>query len=140
MSLAPRRASGPRARSPVPYRERVEDLRRVLAQQGSLGLLLIDTSALAQVEHQYGTAASRRSWAWPATSSSSCKGHEVRNEDIICLNDRGGDAFLVFFAPKRREGPLRIADLKAAADRVEDHLNRKLVRLASPYLGHAAPA
>jgi EAL domain-containing protein (putative c-di-GMP-specific phosphodiesterase class I) len=63
------------------------------------------------------------------------KGHEVRHEDIICLNDRGGDAFLVFFSPKRREGPLRIADLKAAADRVEGHINRKLSRLASPYLG-----
>ena len=33
-----------------PYRDRVEDLRRVLVQQGSLGLLLIDTSALAQIE------------------------------------------------------------------------------------------
>ena len=33
------------------------------------------------------------------------KGHEVRHEDIICLNDRGGDAFLVFFSPKRRDGP-----------------------------------
>ena len=63
------------------------------------------------------------------------KGNEVRHDDIICLNDRGGDAFLVFFSPKRREGPLRIADLKAAAERVEGHINRKLTRLASPYLG-----
>ena len=59
----------------------------------------------------------------------------MRHDDIICLNDRGGDAFLVFFSPKRREGPLRIADLKAAAERVEGHINRKLTRLASPYLG-----
>ena len=66
------------------------------------------------------------------------KGHEVRHDDIICLNDRGGDAFLVFFSPKRREGPLRIADLKAAAERVEGHINRKLTRLASPYLGTCA--
>jgi hypothetical protein len=29
----------------------------VLVQQGSLGLLLIDTSALAQIEHQYGSSA-----------------------------------------------------------------------------------
>jgi len=63
------------------------------------------------------------------------RGQEVRAEDMFCLNDRGGDAFLVFFSPKRREGPLRIADLRAAAGRVEGHLNRKLVRLALPYLG-----
>ncbi len=118
----------------VPYRERVEDLRRVLVAQGSLGLLLIDTSALAQVEHQYGTSAFEKVMAMARDLVVELKGHEVRDDDIICLNDRGGDAFLVFFSPKRREGPLKIADLKAAAERVESHLNRKLVRLASPYL------
>jgi EAL domain-containing protein (putative c-di-GMP-specific phosphodiesterase class I) len=113
----------------------VEDLRRVLVAQGSLGLLLIDTSALAQVEHQYGTTAFQKVMAMARDLVLELKGQEVRHEDVICLNDRGGDAFLVFFSPKRREGPLRIADLKTAAERVEGHLNRKLVRLASPYLG-----
>jgi len=131
---------GPRAEDRLPdgafpYRERVEDLRRVLVQQGSLGLLLIDTSALAQIEHQYGSSAFAKVMGMARELVLELKGHEVRHEDIICLNDRGGDAFLVFFSPKRREGPLRIADLKAAADRVEGHINRKLTRLASPYLG-----
>jgi EAL domain-containing protein (putative c-di-GMP-specific phosphodiesterase class I) len=119
---------------PVPYRERVEDLRRVLVAQGSLGLLLIDTSALAQVEHQYGTSAFEKVMAMARDLVVELKGHEVRHDDIICLNERGGDAFLVFFSPKRREASLKIADLKAAAERVEAHLNSKLVRLASPYL------
>jgi EAL domain-containing protein (putative c-di-GMP-specific phosphodiesterase class I) len=120
---------------PVPYRERVEELRQVLLQQGSLGLLLIDTSALAQIEHQYGSAAFKKVMGMAQDLVLELRGHEVRAEDVICLNDRGGDAFLVFFSPKRREGPLRIVDLKAAAERVEGHLNRKLVRLALPYLG-----
>ncbi len=123
------------AAHPVPYRERVEDLRRVLVQQGSLGLLLIDTSALAQVEHQYGTSAFEKVVGVARDLVLELKGHEVRTDDVICVDERGGDAFLVFFAPKRREGPLKIADLKAAADRVESHLNRRLVRVASPYLG-----
>jgi EAL domain-containing protein (putative c-di-GMP-specific phosphodiesterase class I) len=121
--------------APVPYRDRVEDLRRVLVAQGSLGLLLIDTSSLAQIEHQYGTSAFEKVMGMARDLVLELKGHEVRHDDIICINDRGGDAFLVFFSPKRREGPLKIADLKAAAERVEGHLNRKLVRLASPYLG-----
>jgi len=29
-------------------------------------------------------------------------------------------------------GPLKIADLRAAAERVESHLNRRLMRVASP--------
>ena len=117
-----------------PYRDRVEDLRRVLVQQGSLGLLLIDTSALAQIEHQYGSTAFSKVMGMARDLVLELKGHEVRHDDIICLNDRGGDAFLLFFSPKRREGPMRIADLKAAADRVEGHINRKLARIASPYL------
>ena len=107
----------------------------MLVQQGSLGLLLIDTSALAQVEHQYGTSAFEKVVGVARDLVLELKGHEVRTDDVICVDERGGDAFLVFFAPKRREGPLKIADLKAAADRVESHLNRRLVRVASPYLG-----
>jgi EAL domain-containing protein (putative c-di-GMP-specific phosphodiesterase class I) len=120
---------------PVPYRERVEDLRGILVQQGSLGLLLIDTSSLAQIEHHYGSSAFEKVMAMARDLVLELRGHEVRGDDLICLNDRGGDAFLVFFSPKRRDGPLKIADLRTAAERVEGHLNRKLLRVASPYLG-----
>jgi EAL domain-containing protein (putative c-di-GMP-specific phosphodiesterase class I) len=107
----------------------------VLLEQGSLGLLLIDVSALAQIEHQYGSNSFERVMGMARDLVLELRGHEVRTEDFLCLNDRGGDAFLVFFSPKRRDGPLKIADLRAAAERVEGHLNRKLARLASPYLG-----
>jgi EAL domain-containing protein (putative c-di-GMP-specific phosphodiesterase class I) len=119
----------------APYRERVSELRSVLLQQGSLGLLLIDVQPLAQIEHQYGSSAFERVMEMARDLVMELQGQEVRTEDMICLNERGGDAFLVFFSPKRREGPLRMADLRAAAERVEGHLNRKLARLASPYLG-----
>jgi EAL domain-containing protein (putative c-di-GMP-specific phosphodiesterase class I) len=136
VTLSPRAEArnGDRA---LPYRDRVEDLRRVLVEHGSLGLLLIDTSALAQIEHQYGSSAFAKVMGMARDLVFELRGHKdgVRQDDIICLNDRGGDAFLVFFSPKRHEGPLRIADLKAAADRVEGHINSKLARLASPYLG-----
>jgi hypothetical protein len=126
---------GPRPQDPLPYRERVGELRQVLLEQGSLGLLLIDVSALAQIEHQYGSSSFERVMVMARDLVLELQGHEVRTEDILCLNDRGGDAFLIFFSPKRRDGPLKIADLRAASERVEGHLNRKLARLASPYLG-----
>jgi EAL domain-containing protein (putative c-di-GMP-specific phosphodiesterase class I) len=119
----------------APYRERVAELRNVLLQQGSLGLLLIDVQPLAQIEHQYGSSAFERVMEMARNLVMELQGQEVRTEDTICLNEKGGDAFLVFFSPKRREGPLRMADLRAAAERVEGHLNRKLARLTSPYLG-----
>ncbi len=136
MTSVPRPDGETRAReTPVPYRERLEDLRRILVAQGSLGLLLIDTSSLAQIEHQYGTSAFAKVMGMARDLVLELRGEEVRHEDIICLNERGGDAFLVFFSPKRREGPLKIVDLKVAAERVEGHLTRKLGRLATPYLG-----
>ena len=119
----------------LPYRDRVQELRQVLLEQGSLGLLLVDVSSLAQIEHKYGSTSFERVMAMARDLVVELQGHEVRTEDILCLNDRGGDAFLIFFAPKRRDGPLKIADLRAAAERVEGHLNSKLARLASPYLG-----
>ena len=135
MTSASQVFAGAAPESLTPYRERVEELRQVLLRQGSLGLLLIDVSALAQIEHQYGSSAFGRVMGMARDLVLELKGSEVRAEDIICLNDRGGDAFLVFFTPTRHDGPVKIAGLRAAAERVEGHLNRKLVRLATPYLG-----
>jgi EAL domain-containing protein (putative c-di-GMP-specific phosphodiesterase class I) len=119
---------------PIPYRERLADLKEILARQGSLGLLLIDISELAQVEHHYGTTAFQRVLGMARDLLLELRGNDVRSTDLLAVDDKGGDAFLVFLSPKRTEGRLRVADLRAAAERVEDHLNRKLIRLASPYL------
>ncbi len=125
-------ASGPPL---LPYREHVEALSGILSRQGSLGLLLIDTSSLAQIEHQYGTSAFENVMQTARELVLGLKGQVVRQEDIVCASGHGGDAFFVFFTPGRDQGGPRIAALKRAAEEVEAHLNRKLVRLASPYLG-----
>ncbi len=119
-----------------PYREKLDELTQVLRTQGCLGLLLIDASDLAQVEHDYGSKAFEKVLSMATELVQELRGIEVRNTDLLALNDRGGNAFLVFLSPKRaeREGRTRVSDLKAAAGRVEEHLNRKLARLTSPYL------
>ena len=50
MTSEPETPAGESRHAPQPYRERVEELRQVLLQQGSLGLLLVDVSALSQIE------------------------------------------------------------------------------------------
>ena len=119
---------------PIPYRERLDELREILTRQGSLGLLLIDISELAQVEHHYGSTAFQKVLAMARDLLLELRGSDVRTTDLLAVDDKGGDAFLVFLSPKRTEGRLRVSDIKAAAERVEDHLNRKLIRLVSPYL------
>ena len=119
-----------------PYRERLSELTEMLRQHGSLALLLVDASELAQVEHDYGSKAFEKVLSMATELVIELKGIEVRSSDLLALNDRGGNAFLVFLSPKRseREGRTRVADLQAAAARVEEHLNRKLARLTSPYI------
>jgi len=120
----------------IPYRERIADLRKALRENGSLGLLLIDVSELAQVEHDYGSKAFEKVLSMATELVLELQGNEVRATDILALNDKGGDAFLVFLSPKRgdREGRTRVADLATAAKRVQEHLNRRLARMTSPYL------
>lgn len=119
---------------PIPYRERLPDLRDILTRQGSMGLLLIDISELAQVEHHYGSAAFQKVLGMACDILLELRGTDVRTADLLAVDDKGGDAFLVFLSPKRTEGRLKVSDLRAAAERVEEHLNRKLTRLVSPYL------
>jgi EAL domain-containing protein (putative c-di-GMP-specific phosphodiesterase class I) len=119
-----------------PYRERITELRDLLVQQGSLALLLIDASELAQVEHDYGSKAFEKVLSMTTELVVELRGIEVRSSDILTLNDKGGNAFLVFLSPRRgeREGRTRVADLQSASARVEEHLNRKLARMVSPYV------
>jgi len=117
-----------------PYRECLDELRQILEREGSLGLLLIDVSQLAQVERDYGSRAFAKVLGRATDLVKELRGSEVRGSDVLALSDKGGDAFLVFLSPKRYEAQLRVADLRAAAGRVESFLNRKLARLTSPYL------
>ena len=134
LSIAPRLALT-YAQTP-PYRERITELREMLLQQGSLALLLIDASELAQVEHDYGSKAFEKVLSMTTELVVELRGIEVRSTDILTLNDKGGNAFLVFLSPRRgeREGRTRVADLQSASARVEEHLNRKLARMVSPYV------
>ena len=118
------------------YHERLADLIVQLRDQGHLGLILVDISELAQVEHDYGTKAFSQVLALVSGLVSELQGKEVRTADMIALNDRGGNAFLLFLSPTRGEQDRtpRLADLEAIGQRVTEQLNRKLRELRSPYL------
>jgi EAL domain-containing protein (putative c-di-GMP-specific phosphodiesterase class I) len=118
----------------LPYRERLEELLRILRSHGSLGVLLIDLSQLSKVEHDYGSKAFEKVQSAATNLVVGLKGKEVRSTDILATNDRGGDAFLVFLSPRRSSRPARITELQSVAGRIESYVNRSLVDLASPYL------
>ena len=118
------------------YHERLKQLTDQLREVGHLGLVLIDASELAQVEHDYGSRAFEHVLSIVSGLVAELQGAEVRTSDLLALNERGGNAFLLFLSPHRGEedGRPRIADLEAICLRVSDQLNRKLSGFSSPYL------
>jgi len=118
------------------YHERLDQLTDQLREHGHLGLVLIDASELAQVEHDYGSRAFEQVLSMVSGLVAELQGAEVRTSDLLALNERGGNAFLLFLSPQRgdEDGRPRIADLEAIRQRVDDQLNRKLSGFTSPYL------
>ncbi len=118
------------------YHDQLGDLTRQLREVGHLGLVLIDASELAQVEHDYGSKAFEQVLSLVSNLVAELQGAEVRASDFLTLDERGGNAFLLFLSPRRGEdeGRPRIADLEAISQRVGDQLNRKLNGFSSPYL------
>jgi EAL domain-containing protein (putative c-di-GMP-specific phosphodiesterase class I) len=118
------------------YHERLNQLTEQLREIGHLGLVLIDASELAQVEHDYGSRAFGQVLSMVSELVSELQGVEVRIADLLALNERGGNAFLLFLSPRRgdEDGRPRIGDLETISQRVDDHLNRKLSGFSSPYL------
>ena len=122
------------------YREQLAQLTEQLQVHGHVGLVLIDASKLAQVEHDYGSKAFDEVLSLATEMVTELRGREkggVRSEDLLALEERGGNAFLLFLAPRRslpEDRPARIADLEAVAARVADLLNSELAELNSPYL------
>ncbi len=121
------------------YHERLGQLTGQLHELGYLSLVLIDASELSQVEHDYGSRAFEQVLTMVSELVAELHGSEVRLGDSLALNDRGGNAFLLFLSPKRAADAAdaaapRIADLEGIASRVGEQLNRRLATLSSPYL------
>jgi EAL domain-containing protein (putative c-di-GMP-specific phosphodiesterase class I)/GGDEF domain-containing protein len=115
----------------------LDELTEQLREHGHLGLVLVDASRLAQVEQDYGSRAFDEVLSLASQMVTGLRGSEVRGGDLLALNDRGGNAFLVFLAPRRtspEDRPARLADLEAVARRVGDHVNARLSEFKSPYL------
>ena len=122
------------------YRDQLGELTEQLQAHGHLALVLVDASKLAQVEHDFGSKAFDEVLSLAtAMVTDLCEKEKggVRSDDRLALEERGGNAFLLFLAPRRNSAedhPAPISDLAALAARVADLLNNQLAELTSPYL------
>jgi EAL domain-containing protein (putative c-di-GMP-specific phosphodiesterase class I) len=119
----------------APYHERLADLERELQDRGSLGVLMLDASAMASIEDEYGTPAYEevRHRAFKILEES--RGKDYRQGDILCLDRPRGLRFLFLLDRKRRKNlALTVADLRTARGRLVASLVPNLSRAAFPYI------
>jgi hypothetical protein len=62
------------------------------------------------------------------------RGLRTRHDDLVTVNEKHGDIFLIFLAKKRQYKPFGRGDLENLADRVHAHLAKRIYRMTCSYL------
>ena len=116
------------------YREHLDELKQRLSADGFLALLLIDVSDINQVERDHGSLIYDRLLDMVREVVSELQGKQLRSGDIIALNERVGDVFLVFLAPRKEEEHLLAEDIEKIGERVEAFLVPRISQTAFTFL------
>ncbi len=116
------------------YHELLPDLSVQMAERGSLGLLVIDASALASIEYEYGSSAYEEVRARLFKVLTEQRGKDYRADDLVALDAPRGLRFILFMDKKRRRGlPFGASDLRVARTRLAGALVPSMARAAFPY-------
>ncbi len=117
------------------YHDRAAELRAQLSERGSLGLVVIDASAMDRVEGEYGADAYEEVRQRLFRLMAEARGKDYRAEDLVTLEGPRGLRFVLLLDRKRRKGtPLGSADLHAVRTRLVTGLVPNLARAAFPYM------
>jgi EAL domain-containing protein (putative c-di-GMP-specific phosphodiesterase class I) len=115
------------------YRDVYTDLVRMLGEQGGLGAIVIDLHPLARVERHFGGSVYQAVRDQIDTFVLELK-DRFREGDLLTLDQREGDRFVLFLGKKRQGGPFIAEDLRKLAARVEEFVAPRVARLTLPYL------
>ncbi len=116
------------------YREKFDDIRQMLVEHQSLALLYIDASGLSAIEQDYGSQVYEDVLRLLTNLITEMRGQQTRLEDLVTINEKHGDVFLVFLSKKRRERPFGRGDLENLADRIHRYLSKRIYRMTCSYL------
>ncbi len=117
------------------YHDRAAELGSQLSERGSLGLVVIDASAMDRVEGEYGAEAFEEVRQRLLRLMAEARSKDYRAEDLVTLDGPRCLRFMLFLDRKRRKGtPLGSADLRALRSRLVTGLVPNLARAAFPYL------
>ncbi len=116
------------------YREYLSELKERLADSGFLALLLIDVSDINQIEKDYGSRVYDKLMRVIRDVVAELKGRQIRSSDVVALNEKAGDVFLIFLLPRQQDELMMAEDLEKIGARVESFLRRRITKSAFPIL------
>lgn len=116
------------------YRDNFDQIKHMLFQNRSLALLYIDASRLSQIEQDYGSVIYEEVLGIVTDLILNMKGVQTRQDDLVTVNEKHGDIFLLFLSQKRQELPFGQGDLERLADRIHTYLSREIYQMTSNYL------
>ena len=117
-----------------PFREVQPRIVEYFRENGGMGVLLVDLTALARIERSFGATAYKtlRSQVDPLLAET--KTH-VRDDDILTRDERDSDRYLFFLTGQRKtKNPFAAVDLQRLCDRVESFVTPRVARLTTPYM------
>ncbi len=119
---------------PRTFHAQLDLLRTQLQERGHLGLLVFDASTLEELEREYGAEAGNDMRQRLFAVLDEQRGKDFRGTDVLALDQPRGLVFLLFLAPRRRQGqPVTPVELRAARSRLSSTLAPALARAAFPY-------
>lgn len=116
------------------YREKFDEIKKMLVVNRSMALLYIDASKLSQIEHDYGSQIYEEVLQLVTKLILDMRGMQTRQDDLVTVNERHGDVFLIFLSKKREERPFGKGDLEHLADRIHSYLSKRIYRMTCSYL------
>jgi len=111
------------------YRDHLPELKRRLSDNGYLAVLSIDVSDISEVEHVHGSGTYEDLMDMVRQVVAEFEGDQLRENDIVTLNELAGDVFLVFLEP-RPEERLLAEHIEKIGERVEEKLSRRIGQTA----------
>ena len=112
------------------FRDHHDELKRRLSRDGFLALLLVDVSEINEVERAYGSSKYEDLMDMVRKVVAEFKGDQLRSNDIVTLNEKAGDIFLIFLAPRKENEHLLAEDIEKIGERVDIELSRRIRQTA----------
>lgn len=117
----------------VSYSAHVEAIGAALERDGTMGVILIDATALAKIERRYGIDAHRRAIGELRTIVREAGRNDLRPDDLLVAGSAGPDELTIFFFRSRSEDDFYRVKLPGLVGQLVERIESDGHKIVYPY-------